>query len=282
MKKILTVGGDSKIGKSIFNHFRNLPVLLAKTTRRRDCRSDETFFFDGKFEQLDALKSFNPDIVVWALGVSGYNQCKEDIKTSHFANVTMLEQFIENFPNLSNFIFLSSTAVFDKHSGHYNHESPTLPASVYGKQKQRGEHIIQQNVRNFSILRLGKVLTPDWELVENWTTAIKNKKEIHAFCDLFFSPVLISSISHFIEEIYVLKSKNIFHCTNSKTISYVELAEKIVTEISGDLNLIKQRKCNFEQMTDGGSGHVVLQPSKAFESIHLDPLEIPFQKWFTT
>jgi len=281
MQKVLIIGGDGKIGSSIFNHFSKLPVKLAKTSRRKDFIAQETLFFDGGLDQLATLKSFSPDIVVWALGVSGYSQCKEDIDTSFFTNVTILDQFIDNFPNLSNFIFFSSTAVFDKHSGNYNVESCTLPTSEYGKQKQKAEFTVQQKVKNYSILRLGKVLTPDWPLIEDWTTAIKNRKEIHAFSDLFFSPVLISSIDQFVEKIHTTQGTQIYHCTNSKTISYVEMAEKVVSEISGDLNLIKPKKCNFAEMTDGGAGNVVLKPSTTFKSIHLDPIAIPFQDWFS-
>lgn len=280
MQKVLIIGGDGKIGRSIFNHFSKLPVKLAKTSRRKDFISQDTLFFDGGLDQLATLKSFSPDIVVWALGVSGYSQCKEDIEASYFTNITILDQFIDNFPNLSNFIFLSSTAVFDKCSGYYYAESSTLATSEYGKQKQKAESIILQKVKSHCILRLGKVITPDWSLIEDWITAIKNKKEIHAFSNLFFSPVLIGSIDQFIEKIYTDQDPHIYHCTNSKAISYVELAEKVVSETSGDLSLIKPKKCNFEEMTDGGAGKVVLKPSSIFKSIHLDPLTIPFQQWF--
>lgn len=278
---ILVVGGDGKIGKAVHDYLGGQGHDVCKTTRRAEQAGGNTLFYDGTPDSLENIARKRPATVVWSIGASGYALCRNRRDESLWANVTLIEECLARVHGLANFIYFSSTAVFDAADGTYPTSSPTAPASEYGRQKEAAEQAVQAGSVNHSILRLGKVLTPCWPLLAAWRDAADSGAEIQAFSNLHLSPVLTRSIASFIESILNHEGGGTFHCSSPHTPSYLEFAHAVVQKCGGDPGIVKEAACDPEKMTDGGAGRVGLAPSPAYLKHHAEPMDLPLEEWFS-
>jgi len=278
--KTIVVGGDGKVGGFVYEYLSQQGHDVAKTTRKPSQAGGSTIFYDGSTNSIGNIISLQPTTVVWAIGASGYALCRDKREECHWANVIILEEFLAEAQGLANFIFLSSTSVFDAASGVYKSTSPTAAVSEYGKQKAVGEQAIQSSGVSYSILRLGKVLTPCWPLLANWKKAVADGVKIEAFSNLSLSPIFPLPIAQFIESILPEGESETFHCSHHKALSYLEFAHSIVKMCGGDPSLVEESLCRLE-MTDGGAGDVDIVPSKAWLQFHFDPMSLPLEEWFS-
>jgi dTDP-4-dehydrorhamnose reductase len=279
--KTLVVGGDGKIGNAVFEYLSNKGYDISKTTRREGQTGGNTLYYDGSPDSVENIAAERPTTVVWSIGASGYALCRDRQDESYWANVTIIEEFLARVHGLANFIYFSSTAVFDSAAGIYRTDSPTAPASEYGRQKEAAEQAVQSGTANHSILRLGKVLTPCWPLLSNWKQASENHSEIQAFSNLYLSPVFTRSIARFIVSILAHGGPKVYHCSSQNNLSYFKFAHAIVEKCGGEPAIVKEALCDQEKMNDGGNGRVDIVPSPAYLEYHADPLDLPLEHWFS-
>jgi len=277
--KILIVGGDGKIGKTVFEHLAVNGHEVYKTTRRESKKCGNALFYDGSPGSIENIAAEQPTTIVWSIGVSGYALCQDKREESFWANVTTIQELLSTIPEPDNFIYFSSTAVFDSASGTYLTDSHTSPASEYGRQKESAEQTVQSETDNYSILRLGKVLTPCWPLLSNWKQSVEDHSQIQAFSNLYLSPVFAQSIAKFIESILDHGRGEIYHCSHHKSISYLEFAHAVVEKCGGDPAIVQATLCEPEKMTDGGAGNVDIIPSQAYLDYHTVPMNLPLEQW---
>lgn len=278
--KVIVIGGDGNIGRGVFDYLESQGHEVWKTTRRPALAKGKTVVYDGSLGCCVNLSLEDPTTVIWAIGASGYARCRDERESSHCANVTILEEFLAKASSVVNFVYLSSTAVFDSVSGKYHTDSPTAPTSEYGRQKEAAEKVIRDSGIDHSVLRLGKVLDPSWPLLARWRNSVQTNKSISAFSNLTLSPILPLSLAKFMESILTEEGGQTYHCSNTRLLTYQEFAHHVVKECGGNQSLVLEA-ISQPEMTDGGAVAVDIVPSEAYLEYHVDPMTLPPVEWFS-
>src|SRR5207244_3374800 len=116
------------------------------------------------------------------------------VRSNHI-NVTQTLALIERLIARDvHVVFLSTNQVFDGTTPHVPVDAQVCPISAYGRQKAQVEEILRKHMRNgapLTILRLGKVVSPDMPLLHNWASALKSGRQIRAFHDMSLAPTPI-------------------------------------------------------------------------------------------
>ena len=122
------------------------------------------------------------------------------------------------------FISLSSPpAVFLKGKKNICNINSTPSAhSIYAQKNVVEDFCMQEIKENFSVLRLTKIITPDWELLKYWNMQSQKGNIITPFKNRFFSPVNGIGVAELI--IYLLNNKpsGIFQIGGSREITYAD------------------------------------------------------------
>ena len=193
--KSLIIGGSSNLGEHLvrfnldkfdFTYFRN--------------KKKNGIFFDllGDKKKLPDLNKYKSVIILSA--ISNPSACQDNPKYSNDINVDAtidLIKFISKF-NLK-IIFFSSEFIYDGFKGNYNEKDLPNPINLYGRQKLKVENFILKKIKKFSILRIAKTYTNNFN--DNsffsfiYSEIIKQKKDnISIIDDEYFSPLHINDL----------------------------------------------------------------------------------------
>ena len=96
-----------------------------------------------------------------------------------------------------------------------------------------------------SILRLTKNVCQNTQPFKVWINQIKNKKNIVAFDDLFFSPILFENSADILLKIIEQKKVGIFHLSNKKNLNYYNFAKKLLSYLGSKNKVIKKSSKDY-------------------------------------
>jgi dTDP-4-dehydrorhamnose reductase len=239
--KILIVGIDSMIAQNLIRN----PILnnfdIYGTTRRvwnyknnknlhyLDLTSDKINFPQGSF-----------DFAVICAGETNIKNCQDFYDDAKKINVDNTIHLISNLISNGTFIlFISSNAVFDGSKPFCNPTDLTNPINNYGKFKLEVENYLANQKAPSSILRLTKVVAPNFGILAEWRESLANNIAINAYTDLLISPIELSETSEAIISIINFKSTGVFHLGGKIEISYYEFAIDQFKNVFGVSALIK-------------------------------------------
>ncbi len=103
-----------------------------------------------------------------------------------------MERFLEFFKD-SRIVYISSDGIFDGTKGDYNESDQPHPVTLYGRNLELCENLVQKQVKNYCIIRpsymygfVGGVLD---ERLETARKELSEGKEISRFTDMYKSPL---------------------------------------------------------------------------------------------
>ena len=229
--KFLIIGGNSLIGKYIFNYLSSKNEEVYSTTRNNEININEFYL------NLEDIKDFNfsDSIVFFCASVSSIKTCEDNIQFTNLVNVENTNKLINRLnKNNCKIIYFSSHAVFDGKKEYFSENDVTSPICNYGVQKVLVENELKKDPNNM-IVRLTKVISKESKFISNWLTNIENNQSIFAFKDLYLSPI---SLSYIVKNIFKFQDK-IIHLSGNKQFSYYEFCIKFIQYFGHDLKLIK-------------------------------------------
>ena len=246
MKKILVIGKNGQLGKSIQNIIINSEVT-------------NNFVFVGR-EELDLsdknmindyFKDNLFDIIVNCAAYTNVDKAEEEPDLANMINneaVSHLAQITKD--QQAKLIHISTDYVFDgQNDKPYTETEQTNSINVYGKTKLAGEKAIQKILPTDAI-----IIRASWiysEYGNNFVKTIlkfgKEKKEIDIVSDQIGSPTYAQDLAEVI--LHIINSKNfkkknqkteIYHYSNQGNISWYEFAKEIfkIKNINCKLNPI--------------------------------------------
>ena len=229
----LIVGGDGLIGKNLSEYWIKQDVSFHSSTRKKELVSECRPFIDLKELDLEGL-TFTYSAIVFCAGISNINECeKNPIKTRNI-NVVSSFNLIQKLSNSGSFIvFLSSNQVFDGRTNLQKVNDEKSPITQYGGQKSEMEDLVSK-LEGYSILRLTKVIHPEFSLFKEWDSKLMKNIEIKAFTDMVFCPVDIDTVISKIDGLLTNKVNGIYHCSGDVDITYYKYAENLGLSVQLD------------------------------------------------
>lgn len=173
-------------------------------------------------------------------------------------------------------IHISTDGIFDGKKGNYSEEDVPNPVNVYGKSKLMGEQLIQENSKNYVILRTNFYgYNEQGKHLLNWVlTTLKQKKQLIGFDDILFTPLEISNLCMMIRDITMKNIHGIIHLASDKTISKYQFAIEVANVFQLDKNLIKRGSVEDLKLIAKRPKNTSLSNKKVkkFVSLHITPL----------
>ncbi len=239
--KILVVGGDSRLSKTLLPILKINNYSVVKTSRKFS--NKETLFLD--FENIDEFKfPEDLDFAIVVGGVTDYNTCEDNYEYAYKINCVNIPQLIKKLLKSNvNVIFISTNTVFMKNYSHPKENEERNPGFPYATLKSITEEKIIKFSKDLSkenklsILRLTKNVSLDTSPFDQWLNKINNNESFNAFNNLFFAPITFEKSSEAIINIIKNTATGIFHISGERDISYSEFGKGLLKYLKKDQNL---------------------------------------------
>lgn len=231
--RILVIGSDGKIGSELVKYYESQNHTVFKTTRNAEKINEKNYLLDLS-ENSSNWPSGWPkiDVVFFCASITSVQYCENEPEISYKINVLSTQKLLKIFSDLGFFIiYISSNMVFDGLKPFANVDDKPNPRTEYGKQKAEIENYLLNLIDNSAIVRLGKVVTFDMSLINNWILKLKKGNTISAFTDMFISPISIEFTLNLLSKIAQTKMQGIFQATSNQDISYYQLAKHITNKL---------------------------------------------------
>ncbi len=126
----------------------------------------------------------------------------------------------------------------------YTEADPRNPIEWYGQTKAWAEEIVEQELKSYTILRIGYPFRAHYEakpdILHKILSGLKSGNLYPQFSDMIITPTPIHTFSQILDLVVAQKPQGIFHAHGSTSLSPYELA-KLVAEIWGyDPSSIKE------------------------------------------
>jgi len=186
----------------------------------------------------DLIKQHKPDFIFHLAALTDVDLCEKEPELAYKVNYLGTENialmcYKYNLPLL----YISTGGVFNgqKVSAYTEFDQPD-PVNKYADSKLRGEHIIQQLLTKYFIIRAGWMIGGgdiDKKFVFKIVQQLKEgKTELKVVDDKFGSPCFTFDFAKQILPIIETGRYGIYHCANGGFVSRYEIAQKIVELMS--------------------------------------------------
>jgi dTDP-4-dehydrorhamnose reductase len=253
----LLIGGDSELGVACYRRLRQSGQAVQATTRRRGEVSPERPFFNALHPLEDWKLPPDVDAACVFLAVARLRDCAADPVGSAEVNIAQTVRFIDKLTaNGTYVLFLSSNQVFDGETANVSADASMCPVSEYGRQKAATEAAIRERIAQgapLGILRLSKVLSPTWELVQGWIDALVRGKSVRAFDDMTVSPVPVNLCNTAITALLQRKLPGVYQLTGPRDVSYAEIGRHLARQFGVSPDLIEPISAYSAGMPEGST-----------------------------
>lgn len=240
--KALIIGNDSNIGKALAIRLRSQNWQMFGTSRRNQPDQLATIYLD--LEQTSTFQNIqdNYDVIFALAALPNIALCENNPALSQQINLDSQVALAKHCLNkTTNYIFLSTAAVFDGSKPMVSATATANPRCVYGLHKAMAESELLNLSPNITVVRTSKVITENYKLTNDWINALQQDLEIEPFHDLNLSPVPIHNITELLQKIAEQKTMPILHISGQQDIPYYELAVEIAKALGKSPNLIKAK-----------------------------------------
>lgn len=142
-------------------------------------------------------------------------------------------------------IHISTDFVFSgTKDGKYLESDPRDPIEWYGKTKAMAEEILENELSDYAIVRLGYPIRANYDLkpdvLAKTLDGLKNGTLYPQFSDMIITPTFVDDLALGIGKIIDKKPVGIFHLHGSSSLSPFELSKKIAAVFGYDPALVKE------------------------------------------
>ena len=233
-KKILVIGGDSKIGKYLIPFLKKNNYSVISTTRNKQKVKKTKVFLDlSKMEKFFIPK--NIDTTIFLASITKIKDCEDNYKQAHKVNGTNTLMLINKLIKKNIFVcFLSSSIVFKNKKKLPKENDKHHPISNYAKLKSFVEKKVFSFAKNIKkekklcILRVTKNVDTFTEPFSDWIKQINKRAKFSAFKDLYFSPITFHDTLKIILKIVQKKHHGSYHISGERDINYSDFAKKLL------------------------------------------------------
>ena len=241
--RVLILGGDSAIGSALAEYWSHDKHVQCYSSTRHKSRVSNSRIYINLEEPESFQLDMHYDVAILCAAESNIAKCESNKEKTRVINVVNTYTLSKELSQSNTYVvFLSSNQVFDGTSPFSKVNDKTNPTSEYGRQKADAEKLIS-NLKNFSILRLTKVIHPNLSLFTKWDDNFARGGQVNAFKDMTLSPVDIKKVILKIDSLARYRKVGVFHCSGDVDISYYDFAILYARKHGYSEDLVKGGSC---------------------------------------
>lgn len=241
--KALVIGADGTIGRSLARHLRLQGHQVFATSRRPASADGESIHLDLGDDALDAMHLPQTDAAFFCAAVTKFSDCRTNPSRARRINVEapafIAQRLVDRGTQV---VLLSTSAVFDWSTPQSDAARLPCPLTVYGRLKADAETRFLRLGPAASILRLSKVLAPDYGLINGWIGDLAQRRTIAAFSDLHMAPVSLQQVVTTLQAIALSRPSGIFQLSATRDISYFDAALHIAARLGVPPSLVSSAR----------------------------------------
>jgi dTDP-4-dehydrorhamnose reductase len=278
----LIIGGDSEIGAATYRQLRADGQAVVATTRRPQRVAFDRPMLDLAYPVDDWEPPTGTRAACVFAAIARLEACHHDPSTSEHINVTQTKALIDRLVARDIYaLFLSSNQVFNGETPHVAANAPTCPVSEYGRQKACTEAYLGDHMArgaSVAILRLGKVVAPDMQLLQNWSQSLLAGKPIRAFFDMQVAPTPMALVVEAVSNLMREKPTGIFQLTGPRDVSYAQMGCYLAERLDARRSLVQPVSARSAGLPVGATPrHTTLETARLRDRYSLavpDPWDI--------
>ncbi len=228
MKRIMITGASGQLGLALYRLLKDKPEY---ELLRTDAITDE----DGAVQALDITKEeevkayveqWSPDIIINCAAFTAVDLCEAEEDKAFRINALGPGYLAEAVQKTgAKLVHVSTDYVFDgKASSPYTEDSPTHPASAYGRTKQAGDELVQKNCSRYFILRTAWVYGDGKNFVKTMLRLAQSGNKLRVVSDQFGTPTSALELARAIIFLMETESYGIYHATCEGSTNWYEFA----------------------------------------------------------
>lgn len=266
IRRVLIIGGSGYLGSALClglrDHFQVTGTFNKHTLRMAGVASCALDTLEGT-EVLSILSRYNPDIVVYASGLTKAHICEANDALAEALNVKLIPMVLKSLPKPIPFVYLSG----DMHFGllpkeetadggtrpiknHLFHEKDSLYAvNVIGKNKAQAEKIVMAKERLTFVIRmpliygesLGSAYAPRIAWLKRMQTMIENEESYPVINDQIRSSLYVGDFVRAFR-MFLKKlphSSQLFHFSAGDKCTAFDIAHEYCKRKNLDTDLLK-------------------------------------------
>ena len=262
----MVVGADGLIGRALADHLVRAGQAVIETTRRSDTISAKRVYLDLS-EDVSHWRPPCPVSVAYLCAANAsLEHCRRYPAQSAEVNVRNTLLLAKILAADGTFItFPSTSLVYDGSIPFRKDDDPVCPDIEYGRQKAEAERQISQLGDSVAVVRLAKVLGPNFTLFSKWAEAMRSGETIHPFADMYLSPIPLSCAVTVFRLVSELRLPGIFQLSGNRDVSYAEAAYLGASLLGADPSLV--------QPTEAYKSGLYLESLPAHTTLNMDRIK---------
>jgi dTDP-4-dehydrorhamnose reductase len=183
-----------------------------------------------------------PDVVVHAAALSSHALCENVPELADAINAQSTQAIAAAASQAgSQFVYVSTDAVFDGQRGSYTETDPPAPFSVYGRSKYLGERLAEQES---SVLTLrtnffGWSPVGSRSILEFFYHALRSGQEVDGFPNVVVSSIYAPTLASILEELVSKQVTGIVHVASRDKLSKLEFGVNVAEQFQFDASLVR-------------------------------------------
>jgi len=273
--KVAILGGSGFLGTFLSDYLRLKKVKLI--TIGRDKKNNIKLTSYSKQELTKVFKKTNFDILINLCAITNVDLCEKKINLAKSVHIKLIKNisYIVKKLNPKGYIIQISTDQVYNTKGR-NKEKDISLTNNYAKTKYLGEKYIYENScilrTNFFGLSDTRTSLASWII-----HSLRYKKKINVFDNIYFSPLYIKTLCHYIFLILKKKPKGVFNIGSSKCITKSEFAFYIAKKLNLDSNYLNKSSYKKENLYATRPNFMCMDSSKFKKQFHIN-LNSPFEE----
>jgi dTDP-4-dehydrorhamnose reductase len=238
--KHLVIGVNGTIGSALYSRLRSIGESVKGTTQRQQSVLGRDIVYLNLLDPSSWRVEQPVDVAYICAGVCRMALCEEDpVGTANInidATLALARKLAANGTFL---VYLSTNQVFSGESPYAKAEAEYGAQNEYGRQKARIEALLKANCPSLAIVRLTKVVEPQFPLIQNWIQQLTSQQPVRAFKDMMLAPVSLRQVVDIIIKIGEKKQSGIYHVSGAEDVSYYDLACYLADQLSCSRTLVQ-------------------------------------------
>lgn len=244
-KNILITGGSGLLAINWAVSQRNNYSITLSLHRRKIVLSGVNCF-QLSLESVDSILEFlnvnQPDLLIHTAGLTNIEMCEAEPDLARYINVELSKNITDACASLGiKLVHISTDHLFSGEVALVSENNQLRPQNIYATTKAEAEKYVFDNCPDALIIRtnfFGWGLKYRESFSDMIINSLSNNKSIMLFQDVFYTPILIETLSGIVHELDESGTKGIYHVVCNERLSKLEFGYKIAERFGLNSKLI--------------------------------------------
>lgn len=229
MKKILITGGTGLLAVNWALEHRKTCDFVLITNERKIQLADVIFKYINLSSRDDirkVLEDFLPDAVIHTVAITSVEECEKNPDAAHTVNTVLAVNVAEECSALAiPMVHISTDHLFGGQGYLSTEEDKVEPLNVYAKSKAEAEIAVLRACKHALVIRtnfFGWGTSYRKSFSDYIINSLRLGRQITLFDDVFYNPILISSLIKAINDLLNKTESGIFNVVGNNCVSKYE------------------------------------------------------------